>query len=356
MHKMMHTEGMKAVVLAAGVGFRLDPLTTQLPKPLVPIGNQPMLVHLLMLLNKYGIIDTYSNLHYLSDNILSYFGDGYKTTKIPNFQLEKELSGDAGGVRLFRKHLSDQTFLVIMGDLVTDIDLDHLVGEHKRSGALATIGLKKEDDVSQFGVVVQNSNGFITGFQEKPVAKEALSHSVSTGIYVLEPEVFDHMPASGAFGFGRQLFPSLVLKGLPVLGVQIKGYWSDAGTIKQYQISNFDALEGKVNLALPGKAASFNGYQAWIDDGSEISDRCSIDGLFMVGKNSIISSDIKIKGRVIIGDNCIIESGACLEDTIIWSNTRIQSGAHISDSIVGYGCTIAADTRLRQDVLVSTPV
>jgi mannose-1-phosphate guanylyltransferase len=349
---MMHINGMKAVVLAAGVGSRLDPLTTQLPKPMIPVVNRPLLEHLLMWLNRHGITEVYSNLHYLPDSILNYFVDGYKTTSIPTFQLEEELSGDAGGVRLFRRQIGDQTFLVIMGDLVTDADLDHLVGEHKKAGAVATIGLKKADDVSQFGVVVQDSKGFITGFQEKPAPEQALSHLISTAIYIFEPAVFEHMPAAGAFGFGRHLFPALVNKGLPILGVEIKGYWSDAGTIKQYQASNFDALKGKVDIALPGQQVSFGSFQGWVDISSRVSDRCTVGGSLMVGKNSTIGDSVEIHGHVIIGDNCTVESGAYLEDTIIWSNTQIQSGAHLVSSIVGYGCTITPETRLRQDVLV----
>jgi NDP-sugar pyrophosphorylase family protein len=349
---MTHADCTKAVVLAAGVGSRLDPLTTQLPKPMAPIANRPMLEHLLLLLNKYGITDVYSNLHYLSDSILSYFADGYQTTSMPTFQLESQLSGDAGGVRLFQKYLCDQTFLVMMGDLVTDIDLDHLINAHKASGAIATIALKKAQDVSEFGVVLQDSKGFITGFQEKPQSAEALSDLVSTGIYVLEPAVFGHIPATGTFGFGRQLFPALVKKGLPVLGLEARGYWSDAGTIKQYQAANFDALKGEVNIALPGKKVSFGNFPGWVDEGSKISDRCRVNGSLMVGKKSIISDDVEIKGHVIIGDNCVVESGTYLEDTIIWSNTAIHSGAHLAGSIVGYGCTITAETRLTQDVLV----
>jgi NDP-sugar pyrophosphorylase family protein len=343
---------MKAVVLAAGVGSRLDPLTTQLPKPMVPVANRPILEHLLMLLNKHGITDVYSNLHYLSDSILNYFPEGYKTTIKPTFQFESQLSGDAGGVRLFRRELGDQTFLVVMGDLVTDVDLSHLINEHKASGAIATIGLKKEADVSHYGVVMQDARGFITGFQEKPTAEEALSKLISTAIYVFEPEVFEHMPATGTLGFGRQLFPSLVKKGLPVFGAEVKGYWCDAGTIKQYQVSNFDALKGKVHIDLPGQCVSLGNYECWVDVGSKVSDRCRVNGSLMVGKKSTIGDGVEIRGHVIIGDNCVIDSGAYLEDTIIWSNTAIQSGAHLVRSIVGYGCTITAEARLSQDVLV----
>lgn len=355
-HNMKLTNGMKAVVLAAGVGSRLDPLTTQLPKPLVPIANRPVLEHLLMLLNKYGVYEVYSNTYYLSDRILNFFADGYKTTSIPSFQLEEELSGDAGGVRLFRRQLGDQTFIVLMGDLVTDVDLSQLVTEHKAAGAIATIALKKAHDVSQFGVVVQDSEGFIIGFQEKPSPEEALSELISTGIYILEPSVFEYMPATGAYGFGRELFPTLVSQGLPVLGVEIKSYWSDAGTIKQYQNTNFDALKGLVDIALPGISVNFGRYPGWVSNGSIISDSCRIAGSLMVGKNSTIGDDVEIQGHVIIGDDCVVEPGAYLEDTIIWSNTEIHSGAHLVDSIVGFGCTITADTRLRQHVLVSSAV
>src|SRR3990167_6567846 len=159
---------MKAMVLAAGVGSRLDPLTMQIPKPLVPVANRPVMEHILRLLKHHGVGQVISNLHYLPEKLVEYFGDGSALGLNMQFYLEEKLSGDAGGVRGCREFLGDETFLVLMGDLLTDVNLSHLVRQHKLKGAIATIAVKQVADVSQFGVVLTDEQGFITGFQEKP--------------------------------------------------------------------------------------------------------------------------------------------------------------------------------------------
>ncbi|MBX9688091.1 MAG: nucleotidyltransferase family protein, partial [Candidatus Obscuribacterales bacterium] len=167
---------MKAMVLAAGVGSRLDPLTSQVPKPLVPVANRPVMEHILRLLKKHGFEDVVSNLHYLPEKIRAYFADGRALGLNIDFRLESELSGDAGGVRACRDFFGQDTFIVLMGDLLTDADLSRIYAEHKRKGALATIATKQVADVSQFGVILADEDGFIRGFQEKPKAQEALSN------------------------------------------------------------------------------------------------------------------------------------------------------------------------------------
>ena len=343
---------MKAMVLAAGVGSRLDPLTSQLPKPLVPIANRPVLEHILQLLKKHGWEDIVSNLHYLPDKIRNYFGDGSGLGVNLDFRFEETLSGDAGGVRACRNFFGQDTFIVLMGDLLTDADLSHMYREHKRKGALATIGVKKVEDVSQFGVVVSDSDGFIKGFQEKPAPKEALSDCASTGIYILEPEIFHYMPTTGSYGFGRQLFPLLVNQGLPVLSVNLETYWSDVGTVHQYKQSNFDALEGavKIEQALPRHELGYIAHDARIETG------VVVDGTLMLGKRSRLGSGVKIKGRVIIGENCRIERNAYLEDTIVWSNSTVEENAWLSNCIVGSGCVVQNGSKHKQVTAVKWPM
>lgn len=198
---------MKAMVLAAGVGSRLDPLTASVPKPFVPVVNVPVMQHILQLLKKHGFSDICANLHYLPEKLTDYFDDGTKFGVNLKFEFEPKLTGDAGGVRACRSFLESDTFLVIMGDLITDANLAALVKEHKDKKALASIAVKSLEDVSRFGVVVRNKEGFITGFQEKPSKEEALSNLISTGIYIFEPEVFKHIPALGEYGFGPTTFP-----------------------------------------------------------------------------------------------------------------------------------------------------
>jgi len=343
---------MKAMLLAAGVGSRLDPLTTQIPKPLVPVANRPVMEHLLMLLKRHQVNEVVSNLHHLPEKIRDYFGNGAGIGIRLEFRYERELSGDAGGVRACRDFLEDDTFLVVMGDLFTDVDLSDLIRQHKEKGALATIGLKWVEDVSQFGVAATNRDGFITAFQEKPQPHEAISHLASTGIYILEPKIFDYIPPDGVYGFGRQLFPTLVDRGLPVLGAAFTNYWSDVGTVKQYRQSNFDALDGLVRCALPGKrtAHGFVGEDAVIEPG------CQIEGLVMLGKNSRLCSGVSVRGHVVIGEDCLVDAGAELENTIVWSSSNIERGAVLRESVIGFNCVVKNGTKKVEAATVAAAV
>jgi mannose-1-phosphate guanylyltransferase/phosphomannomutase len=339
---------MKAVVLAAGVGSRLDPLTTQMPKPMVPVANRPVMEHILNLLKRHGVKQVYSNLHHLPEKLVEYFGDGSRLGFNIHFYTEPVLTGDAGGVRAMKQNLMDDTFIVLMGDLMTDADIASIVAAHRKKGALATIGLKRVDDVTQFGVAMLNKEGFITGFQEKPAQHEALSDLASTGIYVLEPEVFKHIPDEGTYGFGRQLFPSLLQKGLPVLGYEIHGYWSDVGTIKQYKQANFDALDGTIALDIDGRKTAYG----WMGEGSSIAPDCKIKGTLLLGKNSRIAGGVTINGRVVIGDNCVIEEGAVLEDTVIWSDCHVEPNAKVKNCVIGCNCVVNGSHALLEATMV----
>lgn len=338
------------MVLAAGVGSRLDPLTSQLPKPLVPVANRPVMEHILRLLKDHGIEDVVSNLHYLPDKIRNYFGDGSSLGMNLDFRYEAELSGDAGGVRACKEFFGQETFIVLMGDLLTDADISRVIAEHKKKKALATIGIKRVSDVSQFGVVLTDNDGFVTGFQEKPAPEEALSDFASTGIYVLEPEIFDYMPKTGSFGFGRQLFPQLLNDKLPLLAVDLKSYWTDVGTIQQYRNSNFDALEGKLLVDIPASKRELG----QIAESAKV-DTVHVEGNLLVGKRSHIAPGVKIKGRVIIGDNCRIERNVTLEDTIVWSNSVVEENATLRHCIVGSGCVVQGGSTHSEVTAVKWP-
>lgn len=334
---MENRDDVKAVVLAAGVGSRLDPLTSQIPKPLVPVANIPVMEHLIRLLAKHNIKEVHANLHYMPEKITKYFGDGSDWDVDLNFMHEPKLSGDAGGVRACKQYLKDGTFVVLMGDLLTDADLTKIIAEHKAKGALASIALKQvpKEELNRFGVVVTNDEGYITGFQEKPEAEEALSDKISTGIYVFEPEIFNYMPEHGELGFGRQVFPKLIELGLPLLGIEIDDYWSDVGTIQQYREANFDAVRGlmKVDCASNRSVLHQNGVVTYAE-GVVIDPGCSIKGSVVLGRNSRIGHGTIISGHVVIGENCVIEPGAFIKDSVIWANNHVQSDAYIENSVI----------------------
>ncbi|HEY9755532.1 MAG TPA: NDP-sugar synthase [Oculatellaceae cyanobacterium] len=344
---------MKAMVLAAGVGSRLDPLTANLPKPLVPVVNKPVMEHILALLRQHGFNEVCANLHYLPESIVDYFGDGGKFGLKLKFQHEPKLSGDAGGVRSCKEFLQDGTFIVIMGDLITDADLGALVRKHKEKKALASIAVKQMDDVSRFGVIVRNEEGFITGFQEKPKQEEALSNLISTGIYILEPEVFNFIPETGDYGFGRQLFPKLVESGEKVLSIEIESYWSDVGTIDQYRQSNLHALAEQVHLPMAPVNKRVGEFVVRQEPNSILAPDAHIGGNLLLGRNSKIANGAKIAGNVVIGENCIVDANCQLTDCVIWSGTHVQAGVSIANSVVGSDCVVKQHTTLDNEAVVT---
>jgi mannose-1-phosphate guanylyltransferase len=337
---------LKAMILAAGVGSRLDPITTETPKPLVPVANVPVMGHILDLLRKHGLHEACANLHYLPEKIERYFQ--VLNTEHLSLQLKREekLSGDAGGVRACRSFLQDDTFIVLSGDLLTDANLTEVIEAHKKRKAMASIAVKPVDDVTQFGVAVVNREGYITGFQEKPSKAEALSNLVSTGIYILEPEIFNHIPASGEFGFGRQLFPTLVKQGVPVAGIEIDDYWSDVGTIDQYRQANFDVLSGKAKFTPHGKQVKAADHTVWLEAGAQIEDMNSIAGDLVLGKNSVVKKGAQIRGKVVIGDNCTIQPGAIVTNSVIWWDNEIGKDAEIENCVICSGCVVPAKQKM----------
>jgi mannose-1-phosphate guanylyltransferase len=339
--KLMQRNKTKALVLAAGVGTRLDPLTKTVPKPLVPVGNRPVMEHVLMLLKRHNITEVAANLHYLADKIPAYFNELPDLGQTLHFVKEEALSGDAGGMRACKKYLQDSTFIVMMGDIITDIDLTFLINRHKRSGALATIALKSVEDVQHFGVARLDQNGMIAEFQEKPKPEEAISNLASTGIYVFEPQIFDYIPRNGEYMFGKELFPKLLRMGVPINGVRVLGHWSDIGTVATYRQTTFDAINGLINIELPE-----NNYDP------NLHRHINVDGTFQLGKDCQLSAGIKISGNVVIGDNCVIGPGVELEDTIVWPNTTISANSVLKGSIVGNNCMIPAGTYYEEATIV----
>lgn len=323
----------RAMVLAAGVGSRLEPISSFLPKPLVPVLNRPVMEHILKLLQKHGITDVISNTHHMADILQQHFRD--HPPEGLNLQLfkEEELTGDAGGVRAAKDFLAGDTFIVIMGDLITNADLSALLKEHREKKAIATIAVKQMKDVTRFGVMKRDPEGFITAFQEKPAAHEAISNEISTGIYILEPEVFNHIPETGVVGFGRQIFPDLVKKKLKVLGATLVGHWSDIGTLQDLFRTNIDALYKKIPMESP-QQASGSDLLASMDQ--KAASNVRIGQHVLLGKNISIGNSTVIGDGTIIGDNSTIGANCQLKDCLIFSDSHISDNSKIEDSIIAF--------------------
>jgi mannose-1-phosphate guanylyltransferase/mannose-1-phosphate guanylyltransferase/phosphomannomutase len=246
--RMMQT--MKAMIMAAGVGSRLMPLTATMPKPMAPIVGRPVMQYSVELLKRHGITDIIANLHYLPDIIRNHFKNGQDFGVKMEYSFEEKLLGTAGGVKNNQWFLDGNTFVILSGDALTDINLTEMYDFHKKKGALATIALKLVEDVTQFGVVALDENEKIKAFQEKPKKEDALSNLANTGIYIFEPEVFNYIPKNKFCDFGKELFPLLVENDMPFYGWETSAYWSDIGSFETYKEAQFDLINGKVGFII----------------------------------------------------------------------------------------------------------
>lgn len=323
---------MKAVVMAGGEGSRLRPLTSSRPKPLVPVANKPVMHHIVDLLRRHGIVDIVATLHYLADEIENYFGDGSELGVAMRYVVEDTPMGTAGAVKLGEALLSGERFIVVSGDALTDIDLSELIAAHERSGATVTIGLQRVSNPLEFGVVVTDESGRITRFLEKPSWGEIFSDTINTGIYVLEPEVFEYMEAGKNYDFSRNIFPLMLRDGRKVFGHVTAGYWSDIGNLQQYTQANYDALRGAVRLEIPGVEARPG---VWVGDGATISPHAYVHGPACIGRNVTIERDAIVEELTSIGASSIVASNARLHRTVAWEDVYVGDGSSLS------GCTLA---------------
>lgn len=315
---------MKAMILGAGIGSRLDPLTRSLPKPLVPIVGKPVMGHLVDLLKKHGFTDIMVNVQYLGHRIEESLGDGSAYGVNIHYSREDKLWGDAGGVKRcesFFADAPDDTFLVIGGDDLTDTDIGAIVRAHKEKGAVATLGVTPVDDPSEYGIVVADDDGFITRFQEKPKKGEAFSNLANTGIYVFNTKVFQYIPAETFYGFGNNVFGALLAAGEPMLSVPSEAYWKDVGNLAIYRQSQRDVLDKKVNVDLPTGA-------------SVVNDNC------VVCAGATVSGEIR--DYTIVGAGATVEAGATVVNSILWDGAVVKAGTHLENSVVGTGVTVSS--------------
>ncbi len=342
---------MKAFIMAAGFGTRLQPLTIAVPKPLVTIAGKPIMQLNLEHLAKAGVKDITANIHYHPEQIQNYFGNGSDFGVNLTYSFEVDLLGTAGGVKRMAEEIQEVkgTFLVLSSDALSDINLAKLVAFHKRKKALVTMALCPVADVTHFGVVVTDQNQRITAFQEKPKKEEALSNFANSGIYVMEAEVLKLIPQSKKYDFGSQLFPEMIKRGMPLFGYPMIEYWNDVGSLDQYYRSNVDAINGRVQIQLPGRKA---GKDLWLGRGSRIHSSAEFKGSLLLGERTNVGKNVKINGNCVIGDMCIVEDGAQITDSIIWSHTYVGRGCRIRGALLGGWCHLDTQVVLGEKVVV----
>src|SRR5919202_5348938 len=242
---------MKAVIMAGGQGTRLRPLTSNQPKPMIPIVNVPCMEHILRLLTNHGLTDVVVTLQFMPEEIQDYFGDGSDWNANIRYSIEAAPAGTAGSVKLAEEHLKDDRILVISGDALTDADLTRVIRFHEEKGAEATMVLKSVENPLDFGIVITEEDGRISRFLEKPAWGQVFSDTVNTGIYVLEPSVLQEIPSEEEYDFSKELFPKLLEAGRPLYGYITEDYWQDIGTLEQYMQAQRDVLDAKMRNARP---------------------------------------------------------------------------------------------------------
>lgn len=318
---------MRAMVLAAGLGTRLRPITYEIGKPMVPVLDRPVMEHILALLGKHGFDQVIANLHWFPDAIKAHFGERI------SYSFEEELLGTAGGVRNCAGFFGSETFLVISGDALTDIDLTALMARHRESKGVATLAVKQVADTREYGVVLHDRQGRITGFQEKPEPEEALSNLGNCGIYVFEPEIFDWFPKEPFVDWANDVFPALLDGDVPFHIHEVKDYWNDVGSLSELRQGTFDALRGELRLTLDAEEQRPG---VLVASGTTLRDDVEIDGPAWIGRGVSIGRDARLMGPVVLGAGASVGDGARLRSSIVFPGTEIATGAILIDAIAGH--------------------
>ena len=337
---------MKAMILAAGKGTRVQPITHTIPKPMIPILQKPVMEFLLELLRQHGFTEVMVNVSHLAEEIENYFRDGQRfgveiaysfEGRIEDGELIGDALGSAGGLKKIQnfQKFFDDTFVVLCGDALIDLNLSEAVRKHRQSGALATIITKRvpKEKVSSYGVVVTDDDGRVKAFQEKPGVEEALSDEINTGSYLFEPEIFEHIPDGVSYDIGSQLFPKLVEKGLPFYALPMDFEWVDIGKVPDYWHAIRSVLQGDIRqVSIPGKQV-----RPGIYTGLNVAanwDKIEVEGPVYVGGMTKIEDGARIIGPAMIGPSCHICAGATIDNSIIFDYSRIGAGVTLAEKLV----------------------
>jgi mannose-1-phosphate guanylyltransferase / phosphomannomutase len=338
---------MKAVVMAGGEGSRLRPLTSRYPKPLVPVVGTPVVEHVLRLLKQHGIRQVVLTLAYLGADIRNRLGDGGDLDMEIDYVVEDSPLGTAGSVRN-AAHLLDDTFLVISGDALTDIDLTHVIEEHRRREAFASIVLHSVERPLEYGVVVTDEEGRVQRFLEKPSWGEVFSDQANTGIYVIEPRVLKHITPGTKSDWSQDVFPLMLRKREPLHGLSVGDYWCDIGSIQSYIQANWDALDGKVRCHIPGRREG----EVWIGDDVEFGIGVQLEGPAFIG------DEVKLKAGAYINDHAVIDKYTVVDDhskisnSIIWPHSYIGETCRLRQTIVCRNVTIKNNTLIEENAVI----
>jgi mannose-1-phosphate guanylyltransferase/phosphomannomutase len=338
----------KAVIMAGGEGSRLRPLTSSQQKAMMPLANRPMMEHIIRLLKEHGFDDLVVTVAFMANNVRTYFGNGSEFGVRIQYATEETPLGTAGSVRNAMDEL-DERFLVIAGDVITDIDLSDLVARHEAKKALGTIGLKSMENPLEFGIVITREDGSIERFLEKPTWGQVFSDTINTGIYVLEPEIFEYIPGGRPVDFSGEVFPALLEAGKPLFGFPCEGYWEDVGTLDAYGTAHQDVLDGKVDIDIPGFRV---GEGVWLGEGSEVDPAARIEGPVIIGDYCKVDAGAHVREYTVLGSNVRVGADAYLHRTVVHDNAYLGAGVRLRGAIVGRSCDLRRGARCEEGVVL----
>jgi mannose-1-phosphate guanylyltransferase/phosphomannomutase len=319
---------------------------------MVPIVGKPCMEHILELLREHGFTDVVITLAFLPQAIRSHFGDGSNWGLNIEYSVEETPLGTAGSVRLASGRLKETT-LIISGDALCDIDLTQLMQAHKDKSAAVTIGLKSVENPLEFGIVVTDEDGRVERFLEKPSWGQVFSDTINTGIYVLEPEVLRHVPKEGPYDFSKQLFPLLLEMGRPMYGHVCEGYWQDIGNLDQYRQANFDALDERVRLSIPGFKLRGN---VWVGEGVEVDDVEGVEGPAYIGSDCRIAPDAWVGPYSVLSSGVTLREHARVSRSVIDAGTYVGRNAIVEGAVLGRNCDVRSNVHVHEGVAVGDQV
>jgi mannose-1-phosphate guanylyltransferase/phosphomannomutase len=315
---------------------------------MLPIMGEPMLQHILRLLRRHEFTDVVITVQFLASIIRNFFGDGSDLDLSLTYATEDSPLGTAGSVKNAERFLDD-TFLVISGDAVTDLDLERIVAFHREKRAAVTVTMQRVDDPLEFGIVITDEDGRVERFLEKPGWGEVFSDQINTGIYVIEPEVLGFIPGDEEFDFAQDLFPLLLEKGLPVYGCVAEGSWTDVGNLDAYLQVHRDVLDRKVNL-------DFGAFEltggVWLAEGAEVDPEAHLEGPLFIGPNSRVEGGADVRGYSVVGANVVVKSGAYLERCVVHDNAYVGPQASLRGAVIGKNTDVKHGARVGEGAVV----
>jgi len=335
--------------MAGGEGTRLRPMTANQPKPLLPVANRPIMEHVLRLLKKHGFEETVVTVQFLAALVRNYFGDGEDVGMSLRYATEEMPLGTAGSVKNAEDELKDDSFLVISGDALTDMDLSEMVRFHKENGALVTVGLTRVPDPLEFGIVIADEDGRIQRFLEKPTWGQVFSDTVNTGVYIMEPEVLAEVSAKESVDWSHDVFPKLLARGAPLFGYVSDRYWEDVGTLESYLKVQADVLARRVDAGIAGFEVSPG---VWVAEGADVDPDAVLTGPLCIGDYAKIEAGAHLREYSVIGANVVVKEGAFIHRAVVHNNVFVGQGTTLRGCVVGKNTDVMRLARIEETAVV----